>query len=381
MKKSLTERSLSKAESDKAEEIVKDLKGNKKDFVKRYGKDAEAVMYGRAVKLAKQQAENMKNNKLKEMVKNALSKPKVEGKKVDMDKDGDIDSKDYLLKRDQAIKKSKGEMKEGYYGTTNVESHIEALGYDSLEDFFIDNPGAEEALIEWIISIPVFRNKLEDLDLLEEDLDLGHMDNEPHHIKSELYQISKNALDLYDMVSDFENKGEVDFPAWWQSKVTTAKNMMAGVKNYLEFELEEPNIDNNISFIDDSDMLDENEDSNQYQKILDQTRNKLKPLFQPYGDFVIIDASRLKMGDKIASRFRIYANSKGSNWKGLEKFLRNNSDFNVEFVSKQTFDDPKYIEILYKPSSIDSSMMNEYENDPIKEIAKKVVKAIKDSKK
>ena len=87
------------------------------------------------------------------------------------------------------------------------------------------------------------------------------------------------------------------------------------------------------------------------------------------------------MGDKIASRFRIYANSKGSNWKGLEKFLRNNPDFNVEFVSKQTFDDPKYIEILYKPSSIDSSMMNEYENDPIKEIAKKVAKAIKDSKK
>lgn len=201
MKKILSERSLTKAESDKAEEIVKKLKGEKKDFVKRYGKDAEAVMYGRAVSIAKKQAENMENNKLKEMVKKALSKPKVEGKKVDMDKDGDIDSKDYLLKRDQAIKKSKGEMKE--------------------------------------------------------DLDLGHMDNEPHHIKSELYQISKNALDLYDMVSDFENKGEVDFPAWWQSKVTTAKNMMAGVKNYLEFELEEPNIDNNISFIDDSDMLDE----------------------------------------------------------------------------------------------------------------------------
>jgi hypothetical protein len=92
---------------------------------------------------------------------------------------------------------------------------------------------------------------------MNEDLDLGHTDNEPHMIKGELYQISKDALDLYDMVSDYEGRGEVDFPAWWQSKITTAKNMMSGTRNYLEFELEEPNIDNNISFIDDSDMLDE----------------------------------------------------------------------------------------------------------------------------
>ena len=44
-------------------------------------------------------------------------------------------------------------------------------------------------------------------------------------------------------MDDLEDMGEVDFPAWWQSKITTAKNMISGAKHYLEFELKEPEID------------------------------------------------------------------------------------------------------------------------------------------
>ena len=47
------ERKLSKDEEKKKEKIVKGMKKNKKDFKKRYGDEAEAVMYATATKRAK----------------------------------------------------------------------------------------------------------------------------------------------------------------------------------------------------------------------------------------------------------------------------------------------------------------------------------------
>ncbi len=79
---------------------------------------------------------------------------------------------------------------------------------------------------------------------LNEDIDLGHEDNEPHMIKGELYQIGKYAMDLYAIMEELEETGgEYDLPGWWQSKITTAKNMISSAKHYLDFELKEPQID------------------------------------------------------------------------------------------------------------------------------------------
>jgi len=92
---------------------------------------------------------------------------------------------------------------------------------------------------------------------LEEDLDLGHTDDEPHMIKSELYKIGKYAMELYKMVDQFEGSQEVDFPAWWQSKITTAKNMISSAKHYLEFELQEPQIDAMVGVATEEEAIDE----------------------------------------------------------------------------------------------------------------------------
>jgi len=217
----------------------------------------------------------------------------LEGKKEDMDKDGDIDSKDYLLKRDAAIKKAKGEMKEGEleeaYVPSNIKEFAKRKGATSLVNkvagwaekagkgirggtaigknysTLILDLGYQDGAIrinldddtvtlydEEVFDAKSFKqvylaNQEESKNSeMNEDLDLGHEDNEPHMVKSELYRIGKYAMELYQMVDQFEGQGEVDFPAWWQSKITTATNMISSAKHYLEFELKEPAIDNAV---------------------------------------------------------------------------------------------------------------------------------------
>jgi hypothetical protein len=268
----------------------------------------------------------------------------LEGKKEDMDKDGDIDSKDYLLKRDAAIQKAKGEMKEGELEEAYVPSNIKEfakrkgatslvnkvagwaekagkgirggtaigkdystlildLGYQdgsirinldndrvelygeevfdakSFKQVYLDNQeeSKDSEMNEANMFVtggninPELRKKVEQfvkgvskyydysvddaflaimtilkggLNKINEDIDLGHEDNEPHMIKGELYQIGKYAMKLYATLEELEETGEeIDFPAWWQSKITTAKNMISGAKHYLDFELKEPYID------------------------------------------------------------------------------------------------------------------------------------------
>jgi hypothetical protein len=184
MKQNINE-AFSSEESKEIYDKFLSIVGTRRDnLVKRYGSGAEQVAYATAVNQVKKKAANkteepMEDVKLKEMVKAALSNPKA----ADLNNDGELSS--YEKKRGAAIEKS----------------------------------------------------------MQKEDLDLGHQDNEPHMIKAELAHIGKYAMELYKMVDQFEGSQEVDFPGWWQAKITTARNMISSAKHYLEFELEEPKID------------------------------------------------------------------------------------------------------------------------------------------
>ena len=222
--------------SAKAKEIFKTMIGDRRDkLMKRYGANAEKVAYGRAIAQAKKQLEKpeeeMKDEKLKEMVKAALMNPIKEKKGKDLDGDGDIDSQDYLKARDIAIKKQmqkeSSNVNEGYDAVAN--KHYGA-NYDEL------SPQEQE----WV------RNKIDKERGVMEDLDVGHTDNEPHMLKKDLYRIGKYAMGLYKMMDDFDHRGEVDFPHWWQSKIIKAKDMMTSAKHYLDGELSVAKIDKAI---------------------------------------------------------------------------------------------------------------------------------------
>ncbi len=67
---------LSTRELAIADKLYNQYKKNKSDFVKDYGRDAAKVMYGRAIKLAKSSAMKESKQKIKELIKHTLTKPK-----------------------------------------------------------------------------------------------------------------------------------------------------------------------------------------------------------------------------------------------------------------------------------------------------------------
>jgi hypothetical protein len=364
---------------EKRQEYINNLLKNKQQLVKRYGKDAEKVLTGRAVKSAKKHIENMKQQDIKELVRKSLMKEspdsEIKPSLQDMIKSSEYDINDFEISSNNP---NKVELRYQYYSrlpedlrssleekfdvvenelededtlpqyTYVISSKIEetidskkyiaereenpedkitmdvplfirmleyaredasndvdlhdvakkAIGlssedktltmddYESIvgetesldEDYkpshkrynVIDKTSGEiiDKDLPKDIALKLASKKkgwvISPIDSLAEDLDLGHQDNEPHMIKGELYRIGKYAIELYQMVGKFEGKGEVDFPAWWQSKITTSMNNMVSAKHYLDFETKEPTIDNMVSVSSDEEVINEKKAKKDY---------------------------------------------------------------------------------------------------------------------
>jgi hypothetical protein len=232
---------LSAAELAKREDVIQKMKQNKRSLVKRYGPDAEKVMYGRATNIAKKVAETqMEKSNLKELVRAALMQEK---KFPDLTGDGKVTQADILKGRGVDIKEGPEDRDWATY-VKSLVNDIRINGVDGYTDYSED---------DFIADYEEYIGGKMDLD---EDLDLGHQDDEPHMLKGDLYRIGKYAMELYQMVDQFEGMGEVDFPHWWQAKIIKAKEMISSAKHYLDFETKEPEIDAMVGAIDMSGALD-----------------------------------------------------------------------------------------------------------------------------
>jgi hypothetical protein len=353
----LNERKLTENEIEQRKIALKGLLKNKRALVKKYGADAEKVMYGIATKQAKKKVENMNLDKLKEMIQDALTvkeaspfvlaadAAKDAGKKEFEFPEGSGEMHPVTIKKDikedkfseaamadvfQSIRNlahttytSEQEAAENAIDEIKIEFGVDAF-YESLNEAL--NPEVSQKVNQFIKgmakrygyseqdavfaimqalkqtsfkginenvtqqdiddiessgNIDIAYNKamellksmmdrdIRDFEKLAEDLDVGHQDNEPQMLKSDLYRIAKYAAELYKMMDKYDQGGEVDFPHWWQAKVTKAKDMMVSAKHYLDGEEKVDQIDA---------MLDVNEiDNSEYAMKLRALKSQPEP--------------------------------------------------------------------------------------------------------
>ena len=324
----------------KVEEKIKTFMANKQSWVKRYGKDAESVMRGRAISNVKKQTQQMNKQKLKELVRKTLMKEQdieVGADRYEEEQDVTmasnlLDTLESLLKKhDWYYEMSDDDRK--YRQGTNEEreikkrmSELSIMGYGKDAKVLFDKYNPYNKTNE---SFPDLTGdgKVTKADILkgrgvelDEDLDLGHTDNEPHMLKGDLYRIGKYAMELYQMVDQFEGQGEVDFPHWWQAKIIKAKEMISSAKHYLDFELKEPEIDSMMDTVEDEGTFDnvgveqpmfEENKTKKVKKVAETIAKKLKESSYKTSPNSV-EARSLKKGDILTSGDTVVSVSSGA---------------------------------------------------------------------
>ena len=127
----------------------------------------------------------------------------------------------------------------------------------------------------------------------EGDLDVGHQDDEPRMIKKDIYNMGKYAMELYKKLDQYDDiEGEVDFPHWWQSKITKAKSMLQSAYDYLDGEEKLDQIDA---------IMEEDELTKSEKKKLKKVSSQLKKSVKAHDrQSKIIDKAISETGEKIA---------------------------------------------------------------------------------
>ena len=264
----LNERKLTENELEQRKIALKGLLKNKRALVKKYGADAEKVMYGIATKQAKKKIENMNLENLKSMIKDALTRPVKEQSPFVLAADAarDAGKKEFefpkgsgkmhpvTIKTDIKEDIEESEVDDAVMELRNLVDQIEDTADEAREIVRrvfpnelsrLDAYGAFNAMYSanrYDTTLGKFVDRLEEegyeiedgVAYVNEDLDVGHVDDEPGMLKSELARAGKMIQMLYKAIDKYDDKGEVDFPQWWQKKIIQANAMLDSAFDYLD---------------------------------------------------------------------------------------------------------------------------------------------------
>ena len=242
----------------KYKEIYAGMMGDKPLKMKRYD-NPDKVAYGRAIKLIQKESAEMAEKKLTAAEKRKKEDIIMALKKQKGGKDK-LEPVDYAVATDRAKKLAEDGLDEEISNATfqkhadRVENLLRQLigatkGVDQSQDDTEDDVEELDQSIDYLAAALTDKDPLDiAVDqaqfgrltkpaVKEGDLDIGHQDDEPRMIKKDIYNMGKYAMELYKKLDQYDNMGgEVDFPHWWQSKITKAKSMLQSAYDYLDGE-------------------------------------------------------------------------------------------------------------------------------------------------
>jgi len=169
-KHTTTGRSMTKGEEGKKERLVKGMKKNKSDFKKRYGKDADAVMYATATKNAMEGALNLDRDTMSDSI---------------------------------------GDMVEAYVKRAPIEEINKILQFIKANKTVSPSKDSDRVI------------------MTTED---GHTDTDSMQAKTA--QIAKDAMELYKLFQN--NPGDENIMTWITNKLAVAADKISSVKDYLQ---------------------------------------------------------------------------------------------------------------------------------------------------
>ena len=392
----LNERKLTEKELDKRAEAIQGLLSNKRTLVKKYGKDAEKVMYGIATKQAKSKVEDMNKEKVKELIQLALQKevettPTAPHPTTDLTKTvdtgfsgrADYGEEDKALGQEDELE-MKG-LEEGH-GLSQKDVDVLDLLIKSGEDDYLTND--EVRILKFILKSNILQDKTKDLSkgkvdeghmMSMDDLDVGHIDNEPHMLKKELARAGQMIQMLYRAVDKYDGQGEVDFPQWWQAKIIKANAMLDSAFDYLDGEEMVAKIDAMIDSADEievdidvvnevkvGDILTKDGKKGKVVKVMDDMAN----VDFGNGDVYGITFGRIK-GKEIVNEEEIDKRIEAE--KAIRQTLKDEGGAAgleplVKAVKKFGFNKEQLIKLLKKVVKVDKHKHGDYILTPINEI-------------